>query len=699
MLSLGEQRWTLPAGTDTFTIGRASNADIRLQADDQISRIHARLSRDGTTWTLHDESRNGTGLNGHRITAPTALSTGDRIHIGRSILTFHKSTSPDRVMPATTQPDGVESNEAGSGEAGSGEARAAGHRSPAAPGPGAAAGAAPGSAVAAGAASGASAGASSGTAAPEYAPAEPRYEPTPVSGYTPEPNPAYAPEPDPGYTPEPTPGASPAARGHEPASDPGYAPEPTPGGSPDARGYEPADSGYTRERRSGGSADGPGYAGFAAQEAPSVAPPGPAGPASGGAFPPAEEPWGADAVGGGEEYGGLAYQGDAAAEYQAAEYQADEAVGGGEEYGEPAYRGEEEYGAAGVVPGFEVEEPVGRAGDGGWAAYPSADNPEPVRSPWEISARVEQAEPNWSQSDNWPEPSRAPAERRLPGADRRTNADRRANADRRTNAERGASTDRRTDAELGTNADRHTNAERSSSAERRAAGGEGDAVGTVRLPRLLIVSAGIIVLGLIVNLIVTFLADGPGGALRWLVPPGIALVVAMVLALLDAAAPKDHRPGRLDVSILIAIAVVLVGVGVGGFVLTAGTEYVGGYLTGNESGEDRLVKPIAKPSGAVTVTVENVTYTSHFTRVEVMLANGAKEPVTIPIAGATFTAADGTALRADTRRSSWPSKVATGGTQHGTITFKGKLPDSADAAVLTLKSGETAFAVPVALSN
>jgi hypothetical protein len=148
------------------------------------------------------------------------------------------------------------------------------------------------------------------------------------------------------------------------------------------------------------------------------------------------------------------------------------------------------------------------------------------------------------------------------------------------------------------------------------------------------------------------------------VPPGIALVVAMVLALLDAAAPKDHRPGRLDVSILIAIAVVLVGVGVGGFALTAGTEYVGGYLTGNESGEDRLVKPVAKTSGAITVTVENVTYTSHFTRVEVMLANGAKEPITIPIEGAAFTAADGTALHADTHRSNWPSKVATGGTSH-----------------------------------
>lgn len=70
-LSLGTQRWTLPAESDTITIGRASNADIRLQADDQISRIHARLGRTGTTWTLYDESRNGTGLNGRRLASPT----------------------------------------------------------------------------------------------------------------------------------------------------------------------------------------------------------------------------------------------------------------------------------------------------------------------------------------------------------------------------------------------------------------------------------------------------------------------------------------------------------------------------------------------------------------------------------------------------------------------------------------------------
>ncbi|MFF0344423.1 hypothetical protein [Kribbella sp. NPDC004875] len=224
-------------------------------------------------------------------------------------------------------------------------------------------------------------------------------------------------------------------------------------------------------------------------------------------------------------------------------------------------------------------------------------------------------------------------------------------------------------------------------------GGDDEAVGTVRLPRVLIAAGGVIVLGLIVNLIVTFFSDGPSGALRWLVPPGIALVVGMVLALLDAAAPKDERPGRFDVSILIAIAVVLVGVGVGGFAVTAGTKYVAGYLTGNESGADRLIKPVAKTGSGITITVENVTYTSHFTRVEVAIRNAGKEPFTIPIDGATFTAADGTALRADSGRSAWPGKIAAGGTEHGSITFKGHLPDSATAAALTFKSGNTTFAV------
>lgn len=211
---------------------------------------------------------------------------------------------------------------------------------------------------------------------------------------------------------------------------------------------------------------------------------------------------------------------------------------------------------------------------------------------------------------------------------------------------------------------------------------------------MLLIAGAVVVLGLVINLIVTFLADGPGGALRWFVPPAIALVLAMIIALLDAAAPKGRAAGRLDVSIVVAIVVVLVGVGVGGFALTAGAEYVGGYLTGNESGEARLIKPVAKTVDGLTVTVQNVTYTSHFTRVDLLVKNTGGQAVKLPLKGnATFTGAEGNALRADASRSQWPGSIPAGGSEHGTITFTGHLPDATTAAALTLKSGDTDVAV------
>jgi hypothetical protein len=373
----------------------------------------------------------------------------------------------------------------------------------------------------------------------------------------------------------------------------------------------------------------------------------------------------------------------------------DQGAADGESFEGP---GDEEYGAAGVVPGFEP-------GDGGpWAAYPSADNPEPVRSPWEISAQIDQSEPNWNQSDSWPDPSPAATDRRASTDRRSSTRERRAAGNRRGDQPSPDTNDRHSAEQSSPGVGRplpggaKRGAERLPGADRSTA--DDDAIGTVRLSRVLIAAGGVLVLGLIVNLVATYLADGPGGALRWLVPPTIALVVAMVLALLDAAAPKRHRPGRLDVSVLVAIAVVLVGVGVGGFALTAGGGYLAGYLTGNESGEDRLIKPVAKPGTGVTMTVENVTYTSHFTRVEVKLTSTSKQAIKVPIDGTTFTAADGTALRADPGRSAWPSRIAAGGTEHGTITFKGHLPDSATTAVLTFKSGNTSFPVSgITLTN
>ncbi|HEY3557740.1 MAG TPA: FHA domain-containing protein [Kribbella sp.] len=639
VLSLGDQRWTLPPGTDTITLGRASNADIRLQADDQISRIHARLTRAGDTWLLHDESRNGTGLNGHRLTAPTPLNPGDRIHIGRSVLTFQTTTptqpptAPDPTPPTTSQPAPPAGSHAAP-PAGSHDAPPAEY--PAAPGAGSEAALFAGHAVPP-AASHAAAAAGSHAAAPvapsggvePAAPAPSQVEPFPVEPVRTAPvadaaPPAAAPPP-PSWPPAST--SAPA----QPGSDqprPAAPQQPT---NPFLADLPQAEPTPPDQRASDPHPANPFLVDPPAGDQP------PTNPFR--AEPPAAESLPSD--------------------QHAVEQLPDAAYGqvsdvDGVEDG-AGYAAGEGYGAAGVVPGFEG----GRSGDGGtWAAYPSADNPEPVRSPWEISAQIDQSQPNWNESDSWPD-------RRTPTADRRTPAT------TRLPDQRQPAADRRT-----TETD------------------EDDPVGTVRLSRVLIAAGGVIALGLIVNLIVTFLSDGPGSMLRWLVPPGIALVVAMVLVLLDAAAPKHHRPGRLDVPVLIAIAVALVGVGVGGFALTAGVEYVGGYLTGNESGADRLVKPVAKTNSAITVTVENVTYTSHFTRIEVLVANSGKQAFTIPIAGTTFTAADGTALHADTGKSSWPSRIAGGGSEHGTITFKGHLPDSATSASLTFRSGDAAFGVP-----
>lgn len=205
-----------------------------------------------------------------------------------------------------------------------------------------------------------------------------------------------------------------------------------------------------------------------------------------------------------------------------------------------------------------------------------------------------------------------------------------------------------------------------------------------------------------INLVATFFADGAGGTLRWLVPPAIALIAAMVVALLDAVSSED-RPdgGRLDVPVIVAIVAVLLGVGVGGFALTAGVEYFAGYITGKESGEDRLIKPVAKTTAGLTITVENVTYTSHFTRVEVAVSNGGDQSLSLPLEGnAAFTGADGNSLKSDGFRSQWNDSIAAGSVEHGTITFKGHLPEGLTDATLTLKSGDAAITVPgLALSN
>ncbi|HEV7699624.1 MAG TPA: GGDEF domain-containing protein [Pyrinomonadaceae bacterium] len=90
----------IPLEREEVTLGRALEADVRIN-DTQVSRQHAKIiaSQDETStpeYILNDlESRNGTFLNGRRITREK-LENGDKITIGETILRFDLLDEIDR---------------------------------------------------------------------------------------------------------------------------------------------------------------------------------------------------------------------------------------------------------------------------------------------------------------------------------------------------------------------------------------------------------------------------------------------------------------------------------------------------------------------------------------------------------------------------------------------------------------------------
>lgn len=64
------------------TVGRSPNADIVIGAG-YVSARHARFTLMGQNLFVEDlGSTNGTGVNGQRISAPTALRSGDVVNVG-----------------------------------------------------------------------------------------------------------------------------------------------------------------------------------------------------------------------------------------------------------------------------------------------------------------------------------------------------------------------------------------------------------------------------------------------------------------------------------------------------------------------------------------------------------------------------------------------------------------------------------------
>jgi DNA-binding CsgD family transcriptional regulator len=105
-------RELISLGGERVTVGKSSTNLVSLDHDSTVSRVHAVLENLGFAWSIRDVgSRNGTYLNGEKISAERVLRSGDELRIGKSRLVFwqvkeadHTTTAEETVSVAPSQP-------------------------------------------------------------------------------------------------------------------------------------------------------------------------------------------------------------------------------------------------------------------------------------------------------------------------------------------------------------------------------------------------------------------------------------------------------------------------------------------------------------------------------------------------------------------------------------------------------------------
>jgi hypothetical protein len=225
---------------------------------------------------------------------------------------------------------------------------------------------------------------------------------------------------------------------------------------------------------------------------------------------------------------------------------------------------------------------------------------------------------------------------------------------------------------------------------------------TVNYPWVALVAALTLLLGWAANAVIAVVTDWAGSQ-AWLAVPVATVVVTMLTAVVtahvnsfepaarDATGQAVHdRPsppiGRSR-SFLVSAALVTLLIGVIGFGLTVGARFVVGWITGDETGVDRLVEPVSHSDRGLSLTVESIDPTRHFTRVTAVATNRVGNPVTLTLfRNAVLQARSGTTVRADSFRSDWVEELPPGATQRGVIVFGGHLPDEVRFARLSFSS-------------
>jgi len=88
--------------TERAVIGRRGPCEVVIDWDERVSRTHAELVTTGGDWTVADDglSRNGTFVNGQRISGRRRLQDRDVIQIGNTALLFRIPAAGDSLLTA-----------------------------------------------------------------------------------------------------------------------------------------------------------------------------------------------------------------------------------------------------------------------------------------------------------------------------------------------------------------------------------------------------------------------------------------------------------------------------------------------------------------------------------------------------------------------------------------------------------------------
>lgn len=102
LLDLESQR-KIPVVIPVCRVGRDIANDIVLADDTSISRFHSILKRDGDTYTVEDaESRNGTYVNGTKVTTPVKVVDGDTLKLGNITFWFVIEAETESIVASTS---------------------------------------------------------------------------------------------------------------------------------------------------------------------------------------------------------------------------------------------------------------------------------------------------------------------------------------------------------------------------------------------------------------------------------------------------------------------------------------------------------------------------------------------------------------------------------------------------------------------